>query len=743
VISNRILFEETVPTVPHFIGRAAELTAYHAQLQRDRFLIITGLAGMGKTTLGAKLAREMAATPDQIFWFTFDSIEKSTTDALYWALATFLDNRGEPSLAKYLRGEIGAQKPLERMAKLNLLLAALSTGHYILCFDDVQIAQDVPDIAYFFKLIRQRFVELKQPLPATFILMGRSVPPDMEHLVAQSLRGLTADEMIPFLVDRNVVLPRELVQQLWQHTEGNPKLLELSASNLAGLSAEAAATFIATLVRRGDIRDYLMRNIYATLTPDEQTVMGALAVFPGPIARDGVEELLAEEQTSRVAQHLDALVNKHVLTLDENDQIDCHDLVREYCYHILTRRDRDRFHQGAAQYFEQEQNWLAAGVHHFERRDYNTALSLLTEHAEAIINGGQLRALSDQLARFNSVTLTPEQRVKLYQMQGNCLRIRGEYQQAVAALEAALEEAITDQERANTLQQLGLVSINAGDYPRAAEYLQHSLLIYETTGDNTGLGRVHQYLGSNNIRQGQIERAGHHYRISIGIATQLGDRQMLANANVGLGLVLWKQGQLLEAQTRLEDSRRIYRELHDRFGEANALDSLALVYGDLGDLPRRILHHQQALHIDDETGNLYGWSLTLNNLAHAYQLSENYTAALSCYERLAQKSRAAEHTPMLSIAQAGLADAYLGLQQPSAALQQAELSWQVARQIGAPFNLGVSSRVLGDVWLALSEPQRAVEYYEQSIPWLTTAAEPDEVRRAQAGRERALTLLSN
>ncbi len=437
VVSNRILFEETVPTVPHFIGRAAELAAYHAQLERDRFLIITGLAGMGKTTLGAKLAREMAATPDQIFWFTFDSIEKSTTEALYWALATFLDNRGEPSLAKYLRGEIGAQKPLERMAKLNLLLAALSTGHYVLCFDDVQIAQDVPDIAYFFKLIRQRFVELKQPLPATFILMGRSVPPDMEYLVAQSLRGLTADELIPFLVDRNVVLPRELVQQLWQHTEGNPKLLELSASNLAGLSAEAAATFIATLVRRGDIRDYLMRNIYATLTPDEQTVMGALAVFPGPIARDGVEELLAEEQISRVAQHLDALVNKHVLTLDENDQIDCHDLVREYCYHILTRRDRDRFHQGAAQYFEQEQNWLAAGYHHFERRNYNTRVEPTDRARRSNHQRGPTAARCPISWRVSTVvTLTSEQRVKLYQTQGNCLRIRGEYQQAVAALEA-------------------------------------------------------------------------------------------------------------------------------------------------------------------------------------------------------------------------------------------------------------------------------------------------------------------
>src|SRR5512143_407735 len=129
-VSNRVLFEETVPAVPHFIGREAELTAYSARLDRDRFVVITGMAGMGKTTLGAKLARNTASDPDRIFWFTFDQVEKSTIDALYWAIATFLENRGETSLAHYLRGEIGAQKPLERMARLNLLIAALASGNY-------------------------------------------------------------------------------------------------------------------------------------------------------------------------------------------------------------------------------------------------------------------------------------------------------------------------------------------------------------------------------------------------------------------------------------------------------------------------------------------------------------------------------------------------------------------------------------------------------------------------------------
>jgi hypothetical protein len=164
-----------------------------------------------------------------------------------------------------------------------------------------------------------------------------------------------------------VTLP-ELVAALWQHTAGNPKLLELSAVALAGMPVESAENFIASLVRQGDIRDYLMRNIYAALTPDEQLVMSALAVFPGPIERAGVEEILIDEAIDGIAQHIDALVNKHVLSVDHDERIDCHKLVREYCYHILNRRERDRFQQRAAEYFTQEQNWIAAAHHHFERR---------------------------------------------------------------------------------------------------------------------------------------------------------------------------------------------------------------------------------------------------------------------------------------------------------------------------------------------------------------------------------------
>lgn len=741
-ISNRILFEETVPTVPRFIGRAAELAAYQAQLERDRFLIITGLAGMGKTTLGAKLARAVSVSPDNIFWFTFDPIEKSTTDALYWALATFLDNRGEPSLARYLRGEIGAQKPLERMAKLNLLSAALSTGQYVLCFDDVQIAQDAPDIAYFFKMIRQRFVELKQPLPATFILMGRAVPPEMEYLVAQALPGLTLEETAQFLADRDVVLPRTLIQELWQHTEGNPKLLELSAGNLAGISAEAAATFITSLVRRGDIRDYLMRNIYATLTPEEQLVMGALAVFPGPIARDGVEELLAEEPIVSVAQQLDALVNKHVLTLDPSDQIDCHDLVREYCYHVLSRRDRDRFHQRAALYFEQEQNWLAAAHHHFERRDAALSLDLLIAHADVIINAGGVVALTQQLSRFTVTTLTPEQRLALYKTQGYSWRVRGEYQQATVLYEAALDQAQTDEDRAALLHQLVSIALATGDYERGLELARQSLQIGEAGDRPTIIAAAHNDVGMAHVYVGHLAQARHHLAICQQLAARLNDKKLLAHSTLGLGVIAWKEQKLDEAHDSFDASRKLFREIGDRKNEAYALGNLGLICGELGDTAQQLAYYRQAVAIHHHMGDVNGLQIAYNNLGYLSLSQGNYLAALENYAALIGLAQTSGNRLMLSIANAGLADAHLGNGAASLALSCATDALRLSEEVKNRMAQGVCWRTLGDVWLALGDAAQAKGYYEQSIPILQEYNEEHDLAKARRGLEIARNRLT-
>jgi tetratricopeptide (TPR) repeat protein len=740
--SQRGLFEETVPAVPHFIGREAELTTYGTRLERDRFVVITGLAGMGKTTLGAKLARAVAADPDRIFWFTFDHVEKTTADALYWAVATFLENRGEASLAHYLRGEIGAQKPLERTARLNLLISALAGGDYVLCFDDFQIAADAPEVAYIFEQIRQRFVELRQRLPARFIIMGRAVSPDMEHLVPETLHGLTLATTHNFLLDRGVTLPREHLTQLWQQTEGNPKLLELSAGALRDLSGAAAGNFINSLLRRGDIRDYLLHNIYAALTPAEQVVMGALAVFPGPIDRSGVEELLSDADLGPIAQQIDALANKHVLELTPDDQIDCHDLVREYCYHILSRRDRDRFHARAERYFEQEQNWIAAAHHQLERREAGRALDLLVAHADDIINSGGAATLAQQLSRPTAAALTPAQRVLLRKTQGRAFTVQGHYQSALAAYEAALEEAAPEHDRAEMLWLIARTYLKLGDYEQTRDYCLRSLQISErAAGQQIDIARAHHDLGWAQYRLGRLPEAARHFALAEKIAQDSHERQVAAQASMASGVIAWKENRLEEARDRIEASRRVFREQGSRSDEANAIGNLGLVFRALTNVDRELACYLQAADVYEQIGDLHGLLYAVNNAGYLYLSIRNFKEAERYYTRLRQLAADAGQKPMLSLAFCGLADSCLAQSETRRALDFAVQARQQAAEAGTGLELGLTGRVLGDIWLALDDAAQAKRYFEDSIPILKQHQEVEELTKARKGYQTALTQL--
>ena len=77
-------------------------------------------------------------------------------DACLWAVGAFLALRGETRLWRYLHGEIDFHAALKQTAKTNLLLAGLSTGRYVLCFDNFHVAGQIPELTEFFRSILKR-----------------------------------------------------------------------------------------------------------------------------------------------------------------------------------------------------------------------------------------------------------------------------------------------------------------------------------------------------------------------------------------------------------------------------------------------------------------------------------------------------------------------------------------------------------------------------------------------------------
>jgi transcriptional regulator with XRE-family HTH domain len=130
------------PQPGDFIGRTEELVYFSEKLQTIRLAVITGMAGVGKTALAARLARGKG-DPNKVFWHSFHKEEG--VDSLIWRMAGFLAWHGRDALWQTLQGlqqSAGQRPPAEMLC--DYLLNLVQGGDYLLCLDDFHWVEEDP-----------------------------------------------------------------------------------------------------------------------------------------------------------------------------------------------------------------------------------------------------------------------------------------------------------------------------------------------------------------------------------------------------------------------------------------------------------------------------------------------------------------------------------------------------------------------------------------------------------------------
>jgi tetratricopeptide (TPR) repeat protein len=735
---------EPVPRPGRFVGRERELREMRAKLERTRMVAIRGMAGEGKSAIGARLVRDLYPE-DRICWFTFDPIEKNNVDALFWSLAAFLAAAGENLLWKYLQGEIEAHRPLDRTVRLNLFLTSLGATGYAFCFDEVHLVADDPEIGELFKALQRLFGGGGQENAASFVIMGRELPSGLEHL-AVPLAGLARADVEALLEAHGLTLPAPLVARLHERTLGNPTLLELAVAALERMGDDHAAMagFVESMAGKSDIRDYVMQHVCAGLPADERAVLDALSIFPVAVDVEVAEETLAEAGLSGVARSVGALVQKAIVHETEAGQIHCHDVVREFCYRALDVRSRRGLHAHAAHHYEAAHNPLRAAYHAFEQGDAPRALALLTGSLRAIVDGGGAASLSEQLQRFDPRGLDDDERYALLLARGETLVVRGAYGEAMALYEDALDDVLEEERRGELLGRLGSVCNEVGDHERAIAFATDGLAALEFDGDDGDRARVLRVLGMAQFRLGRLTEARSAFAAGLELAEAARDAAAAAYLDQYLGVVDLREGLLEEARQRLERSRRSFRAQRDWTGEAEAMGNLAMVHGSLGQHDRERSLLGKVLEILEQVGDV-GYLLILhNNLGYAEHRAGNHEEALRHHERLIELARRIDHRPWQGAGLVGVAETLLALGHLAEARERAESARGLLTDLpgggGPSVELAMCQRVLGEIDLAAGDAEGARGWFESCIPTFEATHESDELAHARKGLGAALAL---
>lgn len=420
-------FTEEAPRPERFYGREQELRSVLDAVGQVPVLVVTGMPGIGKTTLGAKVC-EVLRGKRSLFW---RQIRPWDTDSyLAGRLASFLKAMGRVELHGYL----AAPGHKEMSIVEDRLREDLADVEALLVFDDVQAAS--PEAQVFLSLLNG---VLKAQRGVSALLLARSRPltynprDTAEGKVKEvPLAGLDMVDCREFLL--GVRVGTERLVRLHRISGGSPLFLKL----LVGTAKRD--------IPDGDslaLRAYVAKEVDPTLSQAERSCLEVASFYSVPVAADG----LLLERKGKAATLL-ALQAKGLLDSRPNETFVVHDFLRDYIQGGLTRSRRDSLAKKVAAWLIHDaEEVLERGKREDGIARLQNAVAIdpdRARQASSIHRIGDIRRdLGDVLGAMEAyrsaikVSSDAEFRASNHEHLARCLDILGEFEKAEREIEKA------------------------------------------------------------------------------------------------------------------------------------------------------------------------------------------------------------------------------------------------------------------------------------------------------------------
>lgn len=679
-LADDLLTTHAPPPPENFVGYDEIISDVMEALGESAMFVMTGVLGVGKTTLLRKLAAGIDRA--SIFWYECSPGLTSLDDVLR-RLARFFDARSErPVFARAINSP-----ELSTPDKVRLLVGELSRNGGHLFFDRVEAIEGDTTLEGFLTALKE------QGGKGRVFLGSRSRPSFVKPLDEAkgvvrviALTGLSDGEVVEYFERKGIRISGEGAQRLNRVFDGLPLALELLTA-LAGEEASEPELIARADGVREQVVEQLFEEMYLRLSPAERDLLTTAALFKLPFEKE-------------------RLLGAHRALFDRNAAADFI-VLRRYC---LTSDGASGYHQlhevvGAMALSNAGSDLKASRL--------KLADHLLTDSPD------------DYMAHLEALLLfrAAENWERAAEVAGELIDRRFvpyEPETAEKVLGLFTEESVSRERWMWLLGDKGVVAEHLRRFDDAEEYLSSMLKLAGEIGSKHAESLALQRLGVLYNAKDDDVRSEEHYRRSLELKMELGDEEGQAEIHNNLGSIYTDRRDFDKARDELEKGLELRRRIDSPGWTYLALHSnLGILYAKQERWEEAFEHSTKALHIAEESRSPYEIAKSLYNLGKHEHERGNRDAAREKYLSVQETAERYDIDELEELASVSLGRLYDEDGEYDSAVAQFERAAGVYERFDqkAPlaavyFDIGTLHQHKGDHAAALAWYLKGVELFE-------------------------------
>ena len=720
------------PEAGEFVGRDAELAVLTEEHAAPGIAIIEGMAGVGKTALAVRAARQVAGHyPDGTLYLNLRSHDSGRASLEPGeALRRLLQMLAVPS--GQIPETIGQRAAMWR--------AQLSRRRAVVILDDAagpdQIRPLLPMAGECLILVttRRRLPDFGGIRSLTLDVLSADEASGLFRRIAGDSRAGDAAQVAK-AVDLCGRLPLAI-----QLTAG--RIARHGPLNLDGLIEELSqppAWLGGPAAAAGPEVTAAFDLSYRALEPDHQRFFRRLGVSPcGSLGLPAAAALtgctLAEAEKALVT-----LLDCHLLARAADGQFRFHDLIRGYAAACAEREDSEGERRQAIgrllDYYLHTTGRADHVLHPFGHRSA-PQVTLVPAGGPALGTAEDAAGWLEsewrnilQAARYAGRRDWQRQCADLIHLLADFLDIRAYWDEAIAAHSLALQAGrdLADQARiAQASLALSAVRQQTGRHEAAIALAEEAATVYRSLADRRGeaesldqIGLAHQRTARSREAHAYFQEARILYRAS-------GESRGVADTLSHSGIACWHLGRYPEAEAHLRDALALYREAGDRRGEAKALNNLGRVHLYNGYHRDALDAYQESLQIFGEIGGTQNEAILYQNIGSVHHYKGSHPEALAACRQALAIYRDIGDLPNEADALNDIGTIYQSAACYDEALAHHQKARLIAEEIGDLSQQLIALRVMADIHHRLGRPDEALEHYHSALRLAREIGDPYE-----------------